>query len=108
MPFEIYPIWLMRRHQNVADILIQLTEPLGLDDGIVELSKNAAGSNMFLNESRKEYTKYDFDKSRALDNPFQQFPEWFEFAEKNAVFEPNAMHISTVDEAGALKIVLCY
>ena len=68
-----------------------------------ESSKNVAGSNMFLNESRKEYTKYDFDKSRALDNPFQQFSEWFEFAEKNAIFEPNAMHISTVDETGAPK-----
>tara|TARA_B100001121_G_C18700145_1_gene627136 strand:- start:3338 stop:3970 length:633 start_codon:yes stop_codon:yes gene_type:complete len=58
---------------------------------------------MFLNESRKEYTKYDFDKSRALDDPFKQFDEWFKFAKKNAVFEPNAMHISTVDKAGQPK-----
>ena len=58
---------------------------------------------MFLNESRKEYTKYEFDTSHALDNPFQQFNEWFEFAKKNAVFEPNAMHVSTVDAEGQPK-----
>jgi pyridoxamine 5'-phosphate oxidase len=58
---------------------------------------------MFLNESRKEYTKYDFDKSQALADPFDQFDEWFEFAKKNAVFEPNAMHVSTVDKTGQPK-----
>ena len=50
---------------------------------------------MFLNETRKEYTKYQFDKESALENPFDQFGNWYEFAEKNALFEPNSMSIST-------------
>ena len=53
---------------------------------------------MFLNESRREYTKYDFDKNKALENPFQQFDDWYKFAQKNAVFEANAMHLSTVSK----------
>ena len=51
---------------------------------------------MFLNESRREYTKYEFDKQMAIECPFKQFEDWFEFAKKNAVFEPNAVHVSTV------------
>lgn len=50
---------------------------------------------MFLNDTRKEYTQFEFDKSKALDNPFQQFNDWFEFAKKEALFEPNAMNLST-------------
>ena len=65
--------------------------------------KRGVGFNMFLNESRREYTKYEFDKQRALDDPFQQFDDWFEFAKKNAVFEPNAMHLSTVNADGKPK-----
>ena len=53
---------------------------------------------MFLNESRREYTKYEFDKGKALEDPFQQFDEWYRFAKKNAVFEANAMHLSTVSK----------
>jgi pyridoxamine 5'-phosphate oxidase len=51
---------------------------------------------MFLNESRKEYTKYEFDRGMAVSNPFDQFGDWFDFAKKNAVFEPNAMHVATI------------
>jgi pyridoxamine 5'-phosphate oxidase len=51
---------------------------------------------VFLNESRREYTKYEFDKEMAIESPFKQFEDWFEFAKKNAVFEPNAVHVSTV------------
>ena len=53
---------------------------------------------MFLNESRREYTKYEFDKEMAVECPFKQFEDWFEFAKKNAVFEPNAVHVSTVSK----------
>ena len=51
---------------------------------------------MFLNDSRKEYTKYQLDKQHAHNNPFDQFTEWFDFAKNNAAFEPNAMTLSTV------------
>ena len=50
---------------------------------------------MFLNETRKEYTQFEFDKSKALGNPFDQFNDWFEFAKKEALFEPNAITLST-------------
>ena len=65
--------------------------------------ENGATSDMFLNETRREYTKYEFDKQKALDNPFQQFNDWFEFAKKNAIFEPNAMHVATVSSDGKPK-----
>jgi pyridoxamine 5'-phosphate oxidase len=51
---------------------------------------------MFLNESRREYTKFSLDKQHACDNPFAQFEDWFQSAIKHAVFEHNAMLLSTV------------
>ena len=50
---------------------------------------------MFLNETRKEYTQFEFDKNKALENPYHQFEDWFKFAKKEALFEPNAMTLST-------------
>ena len=62
---------------------------------------------MFLNETRKEYTKYEFDKASALKNPFDQFADWFEFAKKHAKFEPNAMSVSTsYEDKPSCRIVL--
>ena len=50
---------------------------------------------MFLNDTRKEYTQFEFNKSKALESPFEQFNDWFEFAKKEALFEPNAITLST-------------
>lgn len=62
---------------------------------------------MFLNETRKEYTKYELTEENAHKNPIDQFTKWFEFAKKNALFEPNAMSISTsVDNKPTCRIVL--
>ena len=58
---------------------------------------------MFLNDSRREYKKYEFDQGMAQTNPFDQFSNWFEFAKKNAVFEANAMHVATVDSENKPK-----
>lgn len=62
---------------------------------------------MFLNESRKEYEKYTFDQENANQSPFIQFEDWFKFAKENALFEPNAMSISTcVNHKPTCRIVL--
>lgn len=62
---------------------------------------------MFLNETRKEYTKYELTEESVHKNPINQFSEWFDFAKKNALFEPNAMSISTsVDNKPTCRIVL--
>ncbi|MEK9726503.1 MAG: pyridoxamine 5'-phosphate oxidase [Candidatus Margulisiibacteriota bacterium] len=58
---------------------------------------------MFLNESRREYTKYKLDQDDAFSNPLDQFQSWFEFAKKNAVFESNAMHLSTISSTNQAK-----
>ena len=51
---------------------------------------------MFLNESRREYVKYELNESTICSDPFDQFEKWYKFAQKNTVFEPNAMHLCTI------------
>lgn len=46
---------------------------------------------------RKSYTKDSISIETSAENPFVQFHDWFELAENQTVFEPNAMILSTVD-----------
>lgn len=62
---------------------------------------------MFLNDTRKEYKKYALDKTSVEDNPMDQFNDWYVFAKKHAMFEPNAISISTVsNQQPSCRIVL--
>jgi pyridoxamine 5'-phosphate oxidase len=51
---------------------------------------------MFLNESRREYTKSTLSLNQIQNNPFDAFDSWFQRATDYGVIEPNAMHLSTI------------
>jgi pyridoxamine 5'-phosphate oxidase len=45
---------------------------------------------------RKAYNKDSISLESSAENPFIQFHDWFELAENQTLFEPNAMILSTV------------
>ena len=47
---------------------------------------------------RKEYTKNGLDEREVAASPLAQFRSWFDAALNADLPEPNAMHLSTVDE----------
>ncbi len=49
---------------------------------------------------RKEYTLNGLDVADVLPNPIAQFRQWFEAALGAGVPEPNAMHLTTVNNEG--------
>ena len=53
-----------------------------------------------LEELRIDYTKGTLDVSDLLADPFEQFEQWFQQAQKCEVDEPNAMCLATVDADG--------
>lgn len=57
---------------------------------------------------RKEYIKNILRKEDLKSDPLRQFAIWFEQAQKAAVYEPNAMNLSTVSASGkpSSRIVL--
>ena len=55
---------------------------------------------MDLSDKRKEYTPAAIDIDSVDPDPFKQFESWFQVANDNDVIEPNAMVLSTVDQAG--------
>ncbi|HYG02444.1 MAG TPA: pyridoxamine 5'-phosphate oxidase [Chryseosolibacter sp.] len=59
-------------------------------------------------ELRTEYLKSSLDVKSVDADPFVQFEKWFGEALKAQVIEPNAMHLSTVNESGkpSSRIVL--
>jgi pyridoxamine 5'-phosphate oxidase len=61
-----------------------------------------------LAEIRKEYVKATLDVSTVNPDPIVQFEFWFNEALKAQIAEPNAMHLSTVNEHGrpSSRIVL--
>lgn len=61
-----------------------------------------------LADLRKEYTKASLDTATVLGDPILQFEQWFEQALKTELMEPNAMTLSTINEAGrpTARIVL--
>lgn len=61
-----------------------------------------------LSAYRKRYEKGTLSVRDALADPMAQFKVWFEQAERQALDEPNAMTLSTVDQAGypSARVVL--
>ena len=61
-----------------------------------------------ISELRKEYSKETLDINSISKDPIHQFEIWFNEAVKAEVAEPNAMTLSTVNEAGrpSARIVL--
>ena len=53
-----------------------------------------------LYDARKSYKKAYLNEDTVANNPFAQFKQWYEEAEKSGLEEPNAMVIATVDEQG--------
>ena len=53
-----------------------------------------------LSQLRKEYRLAVLDEQSAHRDPLQQFLSWFDEAVKAQLMEPNAMVLSTVDQAG--------
>ncbi len=51
-----------------------------------------------ISDLRKEYTMKGLSEQEVARQPLDQFREWFEAALDSGVPEPNAMHLSTVDE----------
>ncbi|MCY7360068.1 MAG: pyridoxamine 5'-phosphate oxidase [Rudanella sp.] len=49
---------------------------------------------------RKEYTMHGLDSADVLPDPIAQFRQWFDAAVQAGIPEPNAMHLSTVDQNG--------
>ena len=56
---------------------------------------------MDLSDLRREYASHGIDRNELLDDPLAQFKAWFHQAKEGGVHEPNAMVLSTTDEAGA-------
>ena len=61
-----------------------------------------------ITDLRTEYLKSSLDVNTVHADPFNQFEKWFNEALKAEVIEPNAMHLSTVNEVGkpSSRIVL--
>jgi pyridoxamine 5'-phosphate oxidase len=57
---------------------------------------------------RKVYNKDSLSLESSAENPFVQFHDWFELAENQKVFEPNAMILSSVsaDNKPSSRVVL--
>jgi pyridoxamine 5'-phosphate oxidase len=53
-----------------------------------------------LYDARKSYKKGYLSEDNIAENPFSQFKQWYEEAEKSQLEEPNAMVIATVDKQG--------
>ncbi len=49
---------------------------------------------------REDYSKDSLQEKDVDENPFRQFSLWFEQALRAAVIEPNAMTLSTINQAG--------
>ncbi len=56
---------------------------------------------MDLSDHRKEYATHGLDRDELLPCPLAQFKVWFEQAKSAGIIEPNAMVLSTIDDAGA-------
>lgn len=64
-------------------------------------------TDLDLRKMRTEYTKEHFNKLEALDNPIEQFEQWFQKARDNGVKEVNAMTLATVgSNRPSLRVVL--
>lgn len=63
---------------------------------------------MSLADLRREYTLASLDLSEVDPDPFVQFTQWFEEAQRAEVLEPNAMTLATADAAGrpSARVVL--
>lgn len=53
-----------------------------------------------ISDIRREYNNKILDIGDVKDNPIEQFQLWFEEARNSEILEPNAMHLSTVNESG--------
>jgi pyridoxamine 5'-phosphate oxidase len=47
---------------------------------------------------REDYQKAELLETIVLNDPFQQFEKWFNEAIACKVYEPNAMHLATIDQ----------
>jgi len=54
--------------------------------------------NQKIADLRKEYTLHGLHEENVAPNPLIQFRHWFEAAIESGLPEPNAMHVSTVDQ----------
>lgn len=63
---------------------------------------------MSLADLRREYTLASLDLTEVDPDPFVQFTQWFEEAQRAEVLEPNAMTLATADAAGrpSARVVL--
>jgi pyridoxamine-phosphate oxidase len=61
-----------------------------------------------LNQSRRNYTKYELTEQKISPNPYEQFGWWYDEAKDGGIMEPNAMSLSTADKNGkpSSRIVL--
>ncbi len=55
---------------------------------------------MDLSQFRREYLKGGLSRSELLENPVEQFSQWFELAQKTSLPDPTAMILSTVGSDG--------
>lgn len=63
---------------------------------------------MSLADLRREYTLASLDLTEVDPDPFVQFTQWFDEAQRAEVLEPNAMTLATADAAGrpSARVVL--
>ena len=61
-----------------------------------------------ISELREDYQFEGLDETKIEKDPIKLFENWFKEAVDKKVFEPNAMSLATVDEAGrpSARIVL--
>ena len=81
-----------------AQQMAQLGQAMQRRRGIVPAAAPAVGERVA--DLRKDYGQASLDEGGVADDPIQQFTRWFEEALQAEVNEPNAMGVSTVDEAG--------
>ncbi len=65
-------------------------------------------NNQDIGSLRQDYESTGIDVDSVADDPIQQFRLWFDQAMEANILEPNAMTLSTVDEAGwpSARVVL--
>jgi pyridoxamine 5'-phosphate oxidase len=87
--------------------MARLGEAMQARRGILAPPK-APGAASSVAHLRTDYGQASLTESDVLDDPIAQFAKWFDEALKAEVAEPNAMGLSTVDEAGkpSSRIVL--
>lgn len=62
---------------------------------------------MDIRNMRVDYRKERFTDGEALENPIEQFKDWFEKAKNAGVKEPNIMHLATVNNGKpSIRILL--